>query len=557
MRAKRVADDAKGAGGEAKTTGSAAAGKATGSAAAGRPATDGAEAGARPAGPGAGSTGAGTPPRVTPAAAPARGPGFGSVAAAGLLGGVIGAGLLFAIERAGVLGNTGDEARINALDQRVSGQVSGLDQRLATLSPRDAVAALDRRVAASEAALKPLPDAVKAAEAAAKQALDRANAAPAPTIAAPAEGQAASSPSALPADLAARLDGLDQRVSALQEEPGREQPAESRLGVVQAGDGAKEAAKEAVRQASALDERVKALEGKMNAEGTAAPADLAPKLAALQGEVEARTKANGEADQALGQRLDALQKALDERVKAATESVQTATQAARDAAEAGKTQAQEATSALDRRLQDQSGRIAALDKAVALRAEASAVQAALKVVTVDRVVGALDAGRAYAEPLASLRRLETGDASRVDALAPFAEAGAPTAAQLAADFQLIAEKIAAVRRAADAREVAASGDLKRRFLSMTESIVQVRKVDAPAAPEASEADPVAKVRGALDRGAIREAAQAYAEMPQEAQALGGGFGATLRSRAKAAQAAEALLSDAFKGLPTPAPAPGR
>ena len=44
-------------------------------------------------------------------------------------------------------------------------------------------------------------------------------------------------------------------------------------------------------------------------------------IAALQGEVEQRTKANAEADAALGQRLDGLQQALDARVKAATEAV--------------------------------------------------------------------------------------------------------------------------------------------------------------------------------------------------------------------------------------------
>lgn len=487
------------------------------------------------------------PPRMAPAAAPAtRRPGFGSVAAAGLLGGVIGAGLLFAVERAGVLGDAGRDARIDALDQRISGQFSGLDQRMATLSPRDAVAALDRRIAASEAALKPLPEAVKAAEAVAKQALDRASAAPAA-----ADGQTASAgtASAVPADLAARLDGLDQRLSALQEEPGREPPADARLGIAQAGDGG--------RPLAALDERVKALESRgsdTKAGGGPQPVDLAPRLATLEGEIEARTRAGAEADQAIGRRLDALQKTLDDRVKAAAEVVQAATQATREAADAGKTQAEAATKALDRRLQEQSERIALLDKSVASRAEASTVQAALKVVTADRVAGALEAGVPYAEPLATLRRLETGDASRIDALAPFAETGAPTASQLAAAFRPIGDGIAAARRAAEARDAAANGDLKRRFLSIADAIVQVRKVDAPTPAEAAEADPAAKVQAALDRGALREAAQAYAAMPQEAKAQAEPFGTTLKARAQAAQAAQALLSDAFKGLPAAAPA---
>ncbi|MCJ2108756.1 translation initiation factor 2 [Methylobacterium sp. E-041] len=557
LKAKRVEDAGANKGdvrGNAKAAAAGAAGVAAGMAASGpkpasdiKPASDGkaasdAKAGAKPAGSGS------TPPRVGPAEAPAaRGPGFGSVATAGLLGGVIGAGLLFAVERAGILVNAGDDARLNALDQRISGQLTGLDQRMASLSPRDAVAALDKRVAANEATLKPLPDAVKAAEAAARQALDRASGATATS----AEGQgttpAAAAQAALPADIAARLDSLDQRVSALQEEPDRDQAGDSRLGVAQAGGDPK--------QIAALDGRVKALEDKAPDKAARAPAvDLAPKLATLQGEVEARTKANAEADQALGQRLDALQKTLDERVKAATEAVQTATQASREAAEAGRSTAESATKALDRRLQDQADKIATLDKAVALRAEASTVQAALKVVTADRIAAALEASVPYAEPLATLRKLETGDASRVDALAPFADKGAPTADQLAAAFRPIADKVAAARKAAAAKEVAANGDLKSRFLSIADSIVQVRKVDAPpAAEEAAASDPTAKVQAALDRGALIEASQAYEAMPQDLKAQAGDFGATLKARAQAAQAAQALLSDAFKGLPTTAP----
>ena len=562
LKAKRVEDsnkkpDAKGdVRGDAKAAAAGAAGLAAagavGLAASDGKANDGkvadgriadgkisdAKAGAKPAGSGS------APPRVGPSEAPAaRGPGFGSVATAGLLGGVIGAGLLFAVERAGILGNAGDDARLNALDQRISGQFTGLDQRMASLSPRDAVAALDKRVAANETTLKPLPDAVKAADATAKQALDRAAAAPG----APATGGASPAPTALPADIAARLDSLDQRVSALQEEPGRDQPADSRLGATQAGDGA--------QQIAALDGRVKALEDKAPDKAARAPAaDLAPKLAALQGEVETRTRANAEAGQALGQRLDALQKALDERVKAATEAVQTATQASREAAEAGRSTAEAATKALDRRLQEQAEKVAALDKAVALRAEASTVQAALKVVTADRIAAALDAGVPYAEPLATLRKLETGDASRIDALAPFSDKGAPTADQLAATFRPIADKASAARKAAASKDVAANGDLKSRFLSIADSIVQVRKVDAPPAADAADADPAAKVQAALDRGALTEASQAYAAMPQDLKAQAGGFGATLTQRAAAAQAARALLSDAFKGLPTAAPA---
>ncbi|MFD0936825.1 COG4223 family protein, partial [Methylobacterium trifolii] len=373
-----------------------------------------------------------------------------------------------------------------------------------------------------------------------------------------AQAPVASAPG-VPADLIARLDSLDQRVSALQEEPGRDQSGDAKLSAAQAGTG----------PLAAIDERLKALEGKADGKGDgkgdgAARApnqpDLGPKLVALQGEVESRAKANADADTALARRLDALQQALDTRVKAATEAVQSATQASQQAVDAGKAQATETAKAVERRLQEQGEKIAALDKSLSQRAEASTVQAALRVVTADRIAAALSSGAPYAEPLASLRKMETGDSSRVDALAPFADQGAPIPAQLAAEFRSIAERVAASRKAAQAREVASTGDIKSRLLSMADSIVQVRKVDSPAASDAgTEGDPVAKVQAALDRGALQEAAQAFETLPAEAKAEAKDFGARLKARAAAAQASQALLSDAFKGLPAgpSAPAAGR
>nr|WP_313899390.1 uroporphyrinogen-III synthase [Methylobacterium sp. E-065] len=466
----------------------------------------------------------------TAAAAPAaRGrAGFGSLATAGLLGGVIGAGLLFGAETAGL----GPDPRLNALDQKLTGQIAALGTRLDGLAPRDAVAALDKRIATAEST--------------AKQALDKAGSAPAPAVSAP-DGSASGPAPAVPADLAARLDSLDQRVAALQEEPGRDQPADSKLGAVQ--DNGK--------QFADLDVRLRALES------NGADADASKKLAALQGEVEQKTKANADADAALGERLDALQQTLEGRVKAATEAVQAATQASRTAAEAGQTQAAEATKAVDRRLQEQADKIAALDKSVAQRAQTATVQAALRVIVADRVASALESGSAYAEPLASLRKLDPATDAQAKALAPFAETGAPTASQLADAFRPVAERIAAKRRAQQSKTAAGSGDFRAKLLSMADGLVQVRKADTPA-PEAAD-QPEAKVQAALDRGDLTAAATAFAALPAEARDEAGDFGAKLKARAEAEQAARTLIGNAFQALPTgegsgtPAstPAPGR
>ena len=458
--------------------------------------------------------------------APPRRGGFGKAAAAGLVGGLIGAGLMFGAARTGALGG-GDDARLAALDQRLSAQVSGLDQRVGGLATRDALGALDRRVAAVE---------TRAKDTGTSQAPAAAGGDPAQ---APTGGQFA-----VPADLVARLDSLDQRVAALQEEPGRDQPGDAKLGVAQ-GDGS--------RQLADLDARVKAMEG-AGSKGAGSPAgDVSGPLAALRGEVEARTRASAEADAALGKRVEGLQQALDARTKAATEAVQAATQASRTAAEAGQVQAAEAAKTVDRRFQEQSEKLAALDRSVAQRAEASTVQAALRVVAADRVASALAAGTPYAEPLATLRRLDPAAATGTAALAPFAEAGAPTLPQLAATFRGIADAVAAKRRVARAQAAAAGGDFRAKLLSMADGLVQVRKVDAPA-PDGAP-DPETKVQAALDRGDASAASIAFDALPPEAQGEAGDFGLKLKARARAGEAARAILADAFKALPAPAAAP--
>lgn len=443
------------------------------------------------------------------------GAGFGSIAAAGLIGGVIGAGLLFAVEKAGIGGDTG---QVSALDQKLSSQIAALDQRVGTLAPKDALSALDKRVAAAEAS--------------AKQANEKA------TSAASSQG---SGNGAVPADLASRLDSLDQRVSALQEEPGRDASGNAGMGVAQI---------ESARQVADLDARVKALEGSGNANGGSA--DTAKALASLKGEVEARTKQNADAVAALGQRVDGLQQSLGEQVKSATESVQAATEATRKATEANQAQAAEASKAVDRKLAEQASQIATLDKGLADRAPASTVQAALRVVVADRIASALASGTPYAEPLATLTKLDPQAQGQASALKPFADKGAPTVGQLAETFRGISQSIAQSRRAAQTKAASESGDFRTKLLSMADGLVQVRKVDGNSPAEGPAAAPEEKVQAALDRGDLDAASAAFDAMPPEAKTQAGDFGATLAARAKAAQASRTLTASAFSALPAPA-----
>jgi hypothetical protein len=304
-------------------------------------------------------------------------------------------------------------------------------------------------------------------------------------------------------------------------------------------------------EVTALADRLKTLETQVAAvRKPADQPDLAPKLAALQTALDSRAKANADAIQGLGQKLTEAQQSLDAKVQAAT-------QASQQAAEAGKTQVAEAAKGLERevqaQLQAQGEKIAGLDKALAARAETATVQAALRVVAADRIVTALNTGTPYADALAALRNYEPGDPARLTALAVFADRGAPTGRALAAEFRAVSDKITASRRAAQVRTVAETGDFSQKLMSMAESIVQVRKVDTPAPSAqgaAPVADPLPKIQDALDRGAVGEAAQAFAALPEAVRAEAGEFGTRLKSRAAAGEAAQALLAEAFKGLPT-------
>jgi len=457
--------------------------------------------------------------------------GLGAVAASGLLGGLIGAGLLYGVTTY----HRASDPRLDNLDKAVAG-----------LATKDAVAALDKRVAAEEQALKPLPEAIKRAEAAAKTAGDKAQEALQKAGSAPAAPTGDGAAPAVPADIAARLDALDQRVSALQEEPGRDGNAEAKA--VQAQPQAQPSDGTAL---AALDERIKTLEAAGKDSGAAQ--DVTQKLAALQGEIESRTKANETADAGLAKRLDEVQKSLDAKIGAATQAVQEASQAGKQAAEASQARAEESVKGIDRRLQEQADKLAILDKALDQTAKAATVQSALRIVAADRIATALDAGQPYPEALASLRSQEPADSKRVAALSPFADKGAPTPAKLSAEFRTISAKIAEAKRAAQAKAVAESGSVGDRLMNMASSLVQVKRADAPAQGQGAAtggADgSTAQVQAALDNGDLSGAASAFAALPEEAKAQAGDFGARLNARAEAGKAAQSLLADAFTGLP--------
>ncbi len=170
----------------------------------------------------------------------------------------------------------------------------------------------------------------------------------------------------------------------------------------------------------------------------------------------------------------------------------------------------------------------------------------------DRIASALASGTPYAEPLATLTKLDPQAQGQASALKPFADKGAPTVGQLAESFRGIGQSIAQSRRAAQTKAASESGDFRTKLLSMADGLVQVRKVDGNSPAEGPAAAPEEKVQAALDRGDLEAASAAFDAMPAEAKTQAGDFGATLAARAKAAQASRTLTASAFSALPAPA-----
>lgn len=456
--------------------------------------------------------------------------GIAATALSGIVGGIVGAGL-FVVSMQGVAPSP----------KKVDPRIEALEKNIAGLARRDALANLEERLAASEKAASTAESSAKSALARVEETIKSGSAAPA------SNPDAAAAPAS---DITARLDALDQRVSALQEEPGRDQPADSKVSAVPSDENT-------VRLAD-LDERLKSLEVKSAQPATPPPEDLSPKLATIESAIEARSKANEANDQALGQRVDQLQQALDSGFKAAAETAQQAAVASRQAAEAGQSQAQDAIKAVDRRLAEQANKIASLDKAQEGSARATTLQAALRVVASDRIVTALQTGAPYADALATLRGGDAGDGAKFAPLAGFADSGAPNAARLAELFRPIADRLAVAQRQAQSRKLAESGSFSDRLKNMASSIVQVEPVNAigqnagsPVTTSVSEGDLVARVQAALGLGDVDAAAKAFKALPDTARAEAGEFGSTLDAVATARSTAHALLAEAFKGLSAP------
>lgn len=153
----------------------------------------------------------------------------------------------------------------------------------------------------------------------------------------------------------------------------------------------------------------------------------------------------------------------------------------------------------------------------------------------------LEAGHPYALETKALTRLGA-DPAALAALAPLAEKGAPTAAQLKADFAPAAKRIHAL-------ESGASGDLTEHLMKGASKLVRVRPSgQAPTTEAQTVEEKVAHIEAALAHGDLAQASAVFAALPEAAQNEAKDFGATLRARVDAGRAADDLLHGAIAAL---------
>ncbi|WP_149816525.1 COG4223 family protein [Salinarimonas soli] len=219
--------------------------------------------------------------------------------------------------------------------------------------------------------------------------------------------------------------------------------------------------------------------------------------------------------------------------------------------EGGVQSANEAAKALEGRLAEGQRTLGASVQQATERATRAA-QAMQRVAAAERVADAIRTGAPYPQALDILRR-SGADAQRVDAVAPFAGSGAPTAAALAADFKPVAERVAIASRTPPAARDAGGGggnDWTSGVLRLADRLVTVRPTGEAAPDEVKAA--LDRVEAALRGGDLRGALKAYDALPEAAKKASQDFGQRLRTRVAAEEAARTMAGDALAGLDAPA-----
>ncbi|MBB3021274.1 hypothetical protein FHR70_004365 [Microvirga lupini] len=360
---------------------------------------------------------------------------------------------------------------------------------------------------------------------------------------------------ASPAQDDPRIAQLEQRVNALRQQPppagqpqGGTQALEERIQALETArgeldqrlQGIQDTAQKAVSQAQEALNRPapEAAQPQAAPETEAALADLSTRLGALDEQLRANAQnatnaAN--ASQELDRRLADLDRRFGEREQRFQDTDRRLADLDRQLTESNRRFAD-----ADRRFGEQEQRLAALSQQAAENTKnaATASQTGTRVVLAGRLNDALQSGTPYAEVLDGVKKAGT-DPGRVAPLEPFAQEGAPTPAELARSFEPV--ETAILRESRGPAE-----GWTDRILRMADRVVTVRPVSEPGGSGVSAL--VTRIRQALERGDVVEAAAAWDALPEPSRRQSEDWGRQVKAVAEAHRAAQAISTDALATL---------
>ncbi|MEZ5839186.1 MAG: hypothetical protein R3D02_01715 [Hyphomicrobiales bacterium] len=221
--------------------------------------------------------------------------------------------------------------------------------------------------------------------------------------------------------------------------------------------------------------------------------------------------------------------------------------AVRDEAAAG-------IAAINGQLGEIGGRVAGLETSLG---DGSARERAAVAVAVSSLQSAVARGGTFATELAAVAGLG-GDETAVAALAPYAEAGLPTAAALAKRFDEVADAVIAASAPAPAPAPAeeapgsASGILTK-FLSNAKNLVHVQPTGPVAGNEAAAV--VSRIRAALGEGHLAAALAEWEALPETGKAASADWAGAVKARIEADRMVAEMVDRMLSSLAAPASAP--
>lgn len=342
-----------------------------------------------------------------------------------------------------------------------------------------------------------------------------------------------------------RLAQLEQRIGALRQ-PGPPGPVQGNIQALSERVQTLEAARGELNQQlqavqGSAEQAARQAQEALNRPAPEAPApapqneaaltDLGNRISGLEGQVRTNAESATKAANA-AQGLDGRVADLDRRFADQDRRV--------SEAERRFTDVERRFTDTERRFGEQEQRIAALSQQAAENARnaENVGQTGTRVVLAGRLNDALHNGAPYAEVLEGVRKVGT-DPARIAALEPFAGSGAPTAAALAKSFEPV--ETAILRESRGPAE-----GWTDRILRMADRVVTVRPVNEPGSTGTPAL--VARIRQALERGDVAEAAAAWEALPEPSRRLSEDWGRQVKAVAQAQQAAQAVSTDALATL---------